>query len=944
MTAIPSLSLRELFDRALATAPDQRGRFLDEHCRDPADRARLDRLLAADANADEPLSELPFEELAQAIGDIDPAPIWNPGQRIGAFELCEVLGEGGSAMVFRAERDLDGVRQKVALKLLHRGLYSPEGQRLFRRERQALASLAHPNIAHLIDGGVTDSGQPYLVMEYVDGQPITDHACDRRLDIRARLRLMVVVCRAVAAAHQNLIVHRDLKPTNILVDSDGSVKLLDFGIAKLLGEGLGEPVDVTRTGFSPLTPGYAAPEQYDGGLISTATDVYALGVVMHELLVGERPDGGDPVRPSVRVTATVTDLSHLPGSRASLRASLRGDLDTIVLKALAEEPGRRYAGAADLGDDIQRHLNAQPVRAHPPSTWYRTRKFVRRHRGGVVLSCVFAVGLVASLALALWQASVARDQARIATEQTRHAEEVRDFLVGIFDAQIPQRPGSETPGTDELLERGVARAMTGLDQSPALQSHLLVALARVYDHLAYGDRALPLLEQAIQAAGLVQPPDPQLLASALSERGALDLSRDRYVDAIGHLERAIELQESSNPAGLGLALSLDRRALARSRSGDHTAAIADYRRALAIRQVVLLPDHPEILNSFNALGTAHDRAGQSELATDYLQRAVAGAQTRLGNAHVKTAHYLKNYASNLVYTGHLEQAAPLMEQAVAIERDLYPPAHPDRGNGLNNLAAIHLRLGRVRDSLGLLEEIDALNRGAGLDQSMGQTFVLGNMARCHEVLGDQALALRQVREAQALSERLVGSDHARSRGLALQRWRLETLIDPVHAGDLEELARNLLDAPDQLQQFRERGVLEARNALAQALSARGDQEQAAAAWRDAVEQAPPDSADPLVLSAVASWAQWQHRLGLSEPAKAMLQSWLVVASNRLSSTHYALGELRLVLAEIQLEEGGAVVSRPVLQQIRNSFVELPDSHPWQSRLQHLQRQLERDEA
>src|SRR5690606_2528318 len=454
------------------------------------------------------------------------------------------------------------------------------------------------------------------------------------------------------------------------------------------------------------------------------TDVYALGVLMHELLLGERPASAEPPRrPSSRVDHLASDLWALPGPRTALRAALKGDLDNILLMALAPEPERRYASAGNFADDIHRYLDAQPVLAHPPSSWYRTRKFVQPHRGGVALTMTFAIGLVASLGVALWHAGVARDQARIARAQTRHAEEVSDLLVGFFDARIPQRPDGQTPGTDELLARGGERAMAALGDSPALQSSLLVALGRVYDHLAYGDRALAMLDTAVDAARRV-PDDPALLGAAISERGELDLSMDRYAEAIARFDQAIELQSRVDPDGLKLALTLDRRALARSRNGEHEPALADYRTALALRQRAVTADHPELIHSRNAIGTTLERAGRPLEAAPHLQRAVQDATRLFGDNHVKTAHYLKNYATNLGLRGDIAGAIPYMERVIDAERGLYPADHPDRGLALNNLAFMYLQAGRLHDAMAMLDDVDDLVRRAGFGESMGQTFVL----------------------------------------------------------------------------------------------------------------------------------------------------------------------------------------------------------------------------
>ncbi|MGN6520651.1 MAG: serine/threonine-protein kinase, partial [Dokdonella sp.] len=343
MTEPPS-NLRELFEHALALAPHERTAWLGG-C-PAAMRTTLQRMLAADAARDAPL-DAAFEDLLGRVGDTDAdVPLAATGSAIGPFVLGERLGEGGSSVVFRATREQAGVRQAVALKLLRRGIYTADEQRRFRSERRALAQLRHPGIARLIEGGVTDAGVPYIALELVEGVPITDFARARRLDLAARVRLFVAVCRAVEAAHRALIVHRDLKPSNVLVTDDGEVKLLDFGIAKLLDAD--DPHDTTRTQAVAMTPAYAAPEQFRQGLVTAATDVYALGVLLGELLTGRRGESGDTRTLSAQAHRAAADAPLPP---AALRRALRGDRDHLVLRAIDAEPERRYTGAGALADD-----------------------------------------------------------------------------------------------------------------------------------------------------------------------------------------------------------------------------------------------------------------------------------------------------------------------------------------------------------------------------------------------------------------------------------------------------------------------------------------------------------------------------------------------------------------------------------------------------------------
>jgi tetratricopeptide (TPR) repeat protein/tRNA A-37 threonylcarbamoyl transferase component Bud32 len=932
----PTPTLRELFEAALALAPAQREAFLATRCGgDPVRRAAVERLLAADADGGERLLDDPFDHLLERVGEAaeDSMPPLS-GAQIGPFVLLDKLGEGGSSIVFRAEREQAGVRQTVALKLLRRGLYSAEEQRRFRSERHALAQLRHAGIARLIEGGVTDAGVPYIALELIDGESITAFVRNRQLDLRQRLQLFIDVCRAVEAAHRALIVHRDLKPSNVLVTRDGEVKLLDFGIAKLLDT---DTEDATHTQHVVLTPAYAAPEQFERGAITTATDVYALGVLLGELVTGRRREQGDTRTPSATI-AEDTDPATLPAPMRSVRRQLRGDVDNIVLKATETEPERRYASAGSLADDVERHLAGQPVAAHPPSSWYRARKFVSRHRGGVATTAAFLLAILAALGLALWQATIARQQARIAREQAARAEAVRDLLVDIFDAEIPSRPKGEMPGTAELLERGAQRATTDLGSTPAVQSDLLTALARVYDHLALPDKGTPLLDAAIAAAKRVQPADPGLLGAALSERGEVDLSSSRFAEAIVLLDQAIVLQKVADPNGLALAVTLDRRALAESQTGSHDKAIADYEAALAIRRKRLPPDDAEILNSYDSLGNAYLRAGKPEQGDDLLRKAADGAQAKFGEKHVKTAHYMKNLGTVLGMQRHYAEAVALTERAVRVESELYPPGSPDVVNGLNNLGNFQLTLGRLHAARDTLADARARNRGAGLNESLGQTFVLGNLARVNEALGDDAQAASLLAEARATAMKVVGPDHARTRSLDLQAARIDFVRDPAAAQVLMRVASAILEHPETLAQFRTRTEPEARYALGLAQNALGNTTAAGVTWKEGVDALPADHVDPLTLPLVAALARFEIAHGESDAAITLLKSYIDRAGQELPATHYGVGQLHLVFAEALADtrEADAIAE---LDAADAAFGELPPDHPWRKGATTLRKRL-----
>ncbi len=419
--------LAELFGEAVELGHEERGHFLDK-CRLEAEfRAELDSLLAAHNSASEQLQRAPAELLA----DLEAEPGNHLGERVGPYRLLEELGRGGMGVVYLAERADGSFEQQVAVKCINRALVSPALRERFLRERQILARLEHPHIARLLDGGLTAEGSPYFAMELVHGQPLTTYCQARKLTLHARLDLFAQACGAVSHAHTQLVVHRDLKPSNMLVGEDGNLKLLDFGIARLLDdEGVGAS-PLTRIGLQPFTPEYAAPEQREGRPATTATDVFSLGVVLAELLTGQRPK---PL-PEGGVCCSPTDGA---GRRLSR------DLVAILDQALAADPAARYPSVEALAEDLRRFRAGLPVRALPATLGYRTGKFVRRHRTVVAAVAAATLALVVGLVTSLWQARIAARERDAAERALGRAERVQRFLSDLFEGSNP----SSTKGED----------------------------------------------------------------------------------------------------------------------------------------------------------------------------------------------------------------------------------------------------------------------------------------------------------------------------------------------------------------------------------------------------------------------------------------------------------------------------------------------------------------
>ncbi|MGH6914103.1 MAG: protein kinase domain-containing protein, partial [Geminicoccales bacterium] len=458
------------------------------------------------------------------------------------------LGQGGMATVYLAERADGQFEQTVALKVLYRPGCAEDVAMRFAQERQILASLNHPNIAHLVDGGLMPSGQPYVALEYVDGVPV-DAYCDReRLDIRQRLALFMSIASAVGHAHRNLVIHRDIKPSNILVTAEGVPKLLDFGIAKLVDASLPHAAPETRSALHPMTPEYASPEQVRGEALTTASDIYQLGYLLYRLLARVSPyrvERGnyaamigaickvDPVPPSQVAPDDESGGSLAPAERRALA----GDLDTVVLRALRKEPEARYRSAESLADDIGRHLQGLPVTARQGTAAYRVRKFIRRHRFGVATSLAFA-SLAAGFA-AVYAVQASDSARRLAQErdaaqlEAAKALQVTDFLMSLFEASDPRAPGAGEATAREILARGLAR-IDALGAQPQVQAQMLDVIGQVYRRLGDYDEAQRLLERAVATWRAVSGEKTPELAASLSHLG-------RVLDAQGEYAAALAL-------------------------------------------------------------------------------------------------------------------------------------------------------------------------------------------------------------------------------------------------------------------------------------------------------------------------------------------------------------------------------------------------------------------
>jgi eukaryotic-like serine/threonine-protein kinase len=710
-------------DRALDLPPHERAACLAAlRAEDPESAADVEAMLAE-------------HHVLSAEGFLDTsAPLHLPevsrplsGVTIGPYTLQSQIGHGGMGTVWSAVRSDGRFEGRAAVKLLNAALVGRAGEERFKREGTILARLTHPHIARLIDAGVTATGQPYLVLEHIDGQHIDRYCDERKLGIDDRIRLFLDVQSAVAHAHANLIVHRDLKPSNVLVTAGGQVKLLDFGIAKLLGQddpNISSSTMLTMEGAHVLTPKYAAPEQVTGGRITTATDVYSLGVLLFELLSGVHPTGLDtatpaefvkavadtePLRLSTAATQAVdaSRAADLASRRATtperLRKELRGDLETVLAKALKNNPTERYASLVEFADDLRRVLNNQPIGARPDTLKYRAVKFATRHRPMLAAAAAALVILVGLVAYYTVQLAAERDRARI---QADKASKVSELLTQLLTGADPYRtPDAKEPTVQNLLDIGAEQVARDLNDQPELQAEMFTVIGRTYERMGVMAKALPLLERALAIGRRTLGPDHVRIAQSLNDLGVLYREEGQFDAAERLLTESLAMRRrllgSQNNY---VAITLVELARSLNERGRTDEAEPLLREALAIRRAIYGDEHRETATSKSDLGLLLLRRGDLAAAEPLLRENVATTVRTLGADHPNAAMANSSLASLLIAKGEVTAAEALSRQAMDLLRRLFPYKKIEYVGPLSTLAfALEVR-GRLEEAQPLVEE------------------------------------------------------------------------------------------------------------------------------------------------------------------------------------------------------------------------------------------------
>jgi serine/threonine-protein kinase len=773
---------KDIIADALARPPESRGAFLDGVCGGDLElRAEVDSLLAHAVDAP---SLLDTGGLARAVSPafldaFAPDPPAAVGETIGPYEILGVIGEGGMGTVYHA-RQREPLGRDVALKLIRDGFDSAHVVARFETERRTLARLEHPGIARILDAGADRHGRPYFVMELVRGVPVVDYADRRRLPIKERLTLFLDICRAVAYAHQRGVLHRDLKPGNLLVaEQDGLAvpKVIDFGIAKALEQTSDGRATMTLDGHFVGTPDYMSPERAGAGTADpdTRSDVYSLGVVLYELLTGQRPltlTGlrlheiqqhlltAELRRPSRVVRASnrrvapddTTQLDAICAARRAtpsrLSRTLTGDLDNIVLMSLRKEPDRRYAGVEQFADDIRRYLDGRPVMARHDTWTYRGVKFARRHRTGVAVSAAALMALVVFAGTMAWQRDRARAAEQQAAREAATARQVSAFLTGLFRQADPFVAQGKELSARMLLDDGANRITRDLAGQPDVQLALLATMSQAYTGLRVPDRAVDLAAESLRLARAQYGPRHPAVATSLVALAAAHAARSEHDRAMPLYREALEMQRALLPADAPAILeTTSLLALNLHTMSQFEEAEALYRDALAMTRRTRPEDHPEVTAALQHLGGVLHAQGKVDEARTVLDDALMRAR-RDGSNPVLTADILSELAVLLKNQGLTAEAEPMYTEALAIRERTFG-SHPVTAQSHNNLGVFLRGVGQEDRALEHLQRALAIHRTAFGESHTEVGIAHANVASVLKALGRVEQAERAFRSALA---------------------------------------------------------------------------------------------------------------------------------------------------------------------------------------------------
>jgi serine/threonine protein kinase/tetratricopeptide (TPR) repeat protein len=872
------------------------------------------------------------------------------------YRLLEELGSGGMGIVYKAEQ-VKPVKRSVALKIIKLGMDTRQVVARFETERQALAIMNHPNIAKVFDGGATETGRPYFVMELVSGIPITDYCDKHRLTTNERLELFTKVCHAVQHAHQKGIIHRDLKPSNILVvvqEDEPIPKIIDFGIAKATDHRLTERTLFTEQGLLIGTPEYMSPEQAEmSGLdVDTRTDIYSLGAVLYELLVGSRPFDSEDLRSKgysdiqriireKEPPKASTKLSSLGDTRTSiaehrrtdpnsLRSELKGDLDWITMKTMAKDRTHRYASASELAADIERHLRYEPIMASPPSVTYRIKKYMKRHKTGVFAAAIVVLALVIGVAGTTVGLVKAKQAEKLAKEEAEAARQVSDFLVDLFEVSDPSEARGNSITAREILDTGADKINRELKGQPLVRARLMNTIGEVYHSLGLYNDAQSLMEEALSIRETSLDPNDPAVAESLSSLGNNFWRKGEFEKARSLHERALEIRrESFGPEHPTIASCLNNLANLLYDEGSYEEAKPVYQSAIEIWEKAYGPEHTDLAKGLNNLGLLTYKMGDYDEARQLLERALAIDEKAYGSEHPELTDSLSNLGMVFKALGKYEEARSHYERSLAIEEKAYGPEHPYITNTLSNLAILYAMTGKFEAARPLFERVLAIDEKAlGSDHPKVGSDVT-NIGIINAQMGKYERALTYLKRGMAIKEKVLGSEH------------------PTVANDINNLASLMRDMgnPEEARPLIERAlairektlgpdhvlVAASLNDLANVLVETGETEGIRPLFERALaikEKAlGPDHAD--VANILSGFAEFLHKEKHYEKARSMYERALDIQEKALGIDHPDVARTLADFSELLCDTGDYEKAHSLLEralQIQEN--KLGSDHPY----------------
>jgi tetratricopeptide (TPR) repeat protein len=894
----------EIFREISALPEADRKTFLDLLKREEPDTARrvLQLLSAADRSQEDSFLDPRGLRVAAAnMGGFRAAGLELPGAadelpapvRVGRYRIVRELGRGGMAVVYQAERDDGTYEQSVALKILRAGLHGEDAIARFAQERQILASLEHPLIARILDGGVAEDGRPYLVMEHVDGLPLDEFVAQHGLSRPSRLELFAGICDAVAHAHRRLIVHRDLKPGNIIVTHDGSVRLLDFGIAKLLDPGtLPGAAAHTRTELRVLTPSYASPEQLRGEPISTASDVYQLGLLLYELLTGTRAQSVEGRSPGELERAICETDPARPSAAASdpvSRRALRGELDWITMKALEKDPARRYESPADLGADIRRHLASEPVSAGPPGTAYRARKFVGRHPFEVLAA---TTGLVLLIAFAVTMAVQAR---RIAGERDR-AERARSDLELVAEFQTDMLSEVDPRGMGRWLEEEMRKDIEEATRARGMPEPEVASFLGSYEASMQGinltntarqiidrnilDRAAATLDERFAERPAIDARLRATIAETYRELGMLDRAEPHFQAALKTRRR---LLGDDDPATLD---TMNRLATVYRSQGRYDEAEPLLVETWETQKRVLGDEHPDTLEACNGLALVYWSQGRYPEAEPLFLQVLETRKRLFGHDDEATLQSQNNLAGLYFNQGKYDQAEPLLADTVEAKKRVLGDEDPDTLRSLNNLALVYLNQGRFDEAEPLYREVVETHRRVLGDEHPSTLRAMHNLGLLYRRMRRFDDAERLDLETLEMEKRSLGDNHPDTLGTLFE---LATLygVDQDRYDEAEPLFLQVLGARKRSLGDDHPATLATMNNLAQLYWNQGRQEEAESLLVETLEAKKRALGDdhPSTLNSMSNLSEVYREQGRFDQAEPLARKTLEARKRVLGESH-----------------------------------------------------------